>query len=150
MVIDESSRFPEVEIVPYTFAKSVLSKIEEIFSRPGIPATIKTDNVPPFNGEESANFLSSFWIHHREITPLWPEVNGEAEHFMATLNKTICTSVANCCLEVPATHFLSSQLRYPTSLHQNLFFSGIDLPQKENWPTRPTHHTTRSKMSGCR
>ena len=29
--------------------------------------------------------MSSFGIHHRKITLLWPEANGEAERFMATL-----------------------------------------------------------------
>ena len=39
--------------------------------------------------------MSSFGIHHRKITPLWPEANGKAERFMATLNKTIHASVAD-------------------------------------------------------
>ena len=93
VVIDEYSRFPEIKIVPSTSAKAVLPKLEAIFSHQGIPTKAKTDNGPPFNGYEFTNFMSSFGIHHRKITPLWPEGNGEAECFMATLNKTICTSV---------------------------------------------------------
>ena len=95
VVIDEYSRFPEVKIVPSTSAKAVLPKLEAIFSRQGIPTKVKTDNGPPFNGYEFTNFMSIFRIHHRKITPLWPEANGEAERFMATLNKTIRASVAD-------------------------------------------------------
>ena len=77
-VIDEYSHFPKVEIVPSASAELVLPKLEEIFLQQGILATVKTDNDPPFKGEEFANFMSSFGIHHRKITLLWPEASGEA------------------------------------------------------------------------
>ena len=37
--------------------------------------------------------MSIFGIHNRKTTLLWPEASGEAEHFMAILNKTIRASV---------------------------------------------------------
>ena len=57
-VRDEYSHL--VEIVPSASAKLVLPKLEEIFLHQGILATVKTDNGPPFKGEEFANFMSTF------------------------------------------------------------------------------------------
>jgi hypothetical protein len=92
--IDEYSRFPEVEIVSSTSARCVLPKLEEIFSRQGIPKTVKTDNGAPFNGQEFSAFADQFGFHHRKITPVWPEANGEVEKFMSTVKKNIHASTA--------------------------------------------------------
>ena len=56
VVIDEYSRFPEVEIVTSISARSIIPKFDAIFARQGIPDVLKSDNEPPFNGEELKNF----------------------------------------------------------------------------------------------
>ena len=94
VVIDEHSRYPEVEIVSSTSHRVVLPKLGTIFSRQGFPHKLKTDNGPPFNGQEFSNFLKEHGIMHQRVTPLWPEANGEAERFMRTLNKNIRASEA--------------------------------------------------------
>ena len=48
VVIDEYTRFPEVEILTSTTAKSVIPKLDAIFFRQGIPDVLKSDNGPPF------------------------------------------------------------------------------------------------------
>lgn len=95
VVIDDYSRYPEVEIIQSTSAKVVLPRLETIFARQGIPKTVKTDNGPPFNGSDFSDFAHKYGLRHRKITPLWPEANGEAERFMATLNKYIRSSTAD-------------------------------------------------------
>ena len=92
VVTDEHSRFPEVEIISSTAASTVLPRLETIFSRQGIPQTVKADNRPPFKGQDFANFANKFGFHHRKISPLWPEENSAAERFMASLNKNIRAS----------------------------------------------------------
>jgi hypothetical protein len=94
VVVDEYSRFPEVDVVSSTSARTVIPHLDSIFARHGIPAIVKTDNGPPFNGNEFREFADELGFHHRKITPLWPEANGEAERFMATLNKFVKTSQA--------------------------------------------------------
>ena len=89
VVIDEYSRFPEVEIVTSTSARSTIPKLDSIFARQGIPDVLKSDNGPPFNGAEFKNFAEHLGFHHRKITPLWPRANGEAERFMKTLGKCV-------------------------------------------------------------
>ncbi|GFO17917.1 transposon ty3-g Gag-Pol polyprotein [Plakobranchus ocellatus] len=87
IVIDDYSRFPEVEIVNSTSPRSVTPKLNQIFARFGTPSVLKSDNGSPFNGEEFASFAKKLGFHHRKITPLWPEANGEAERFVRSLNK---------------------------------------------------------------
>ena len=89
VVVDEYSRFPEVEIVTSTAATTVIPKLDKIFSCLGIPAVAKTDNGPPFNGQAFKDFSLYLGFKHRKITPYWPRANAEAERFMKTLKKTI-------------------------------------------------------------
>ena len=64
------------------------------FSCRGIPDVVKTDNGPPFNGNVFQTSSKDFGFHHRNITPLWLEASGEAERFMATLNKHLRAATA--------------------------------------------------------
>lgn len=50
---------------------------------------VKTDNGPPFNGQEFAAFTRHLNFRHQKITPLWPQANGTVERFMATIKKTM-------------------------------------------------------------
>ena len=52
VVIDDYSRFPEVEIVHSTSAKAVLPKLDRIFATYSAPQVVKSDSGPPFNGHE--------------------------------------------------------------------------------------------------
>ena len=92
VVIDEYSRFPEVEIVTSTSARSTIPKLDAIFARQGIPEVLRSDNRPCFNGVELKNFAEHLGFQHRKITPLWPRANGEAERFMMTLEKCVRTA----------------------------------------------------------
>ena len=92
VVIDEFSRYPEVEVLKSTSAKATIPKMDKILSTHGIPTEIKTDNGPPFNSQEFQDFADDLGFKHRKITPLWPQANAEAERFMRTLKKTIITA----------------------------------------------------------
>ena len=89
VVIDEYSRYPEVEILTTTSAKAAIPKLDAIFSRQGIPEILKSDNGPPFNSDEFENFANQLGFKHRKITPYWARANGEAERFMKTIEKAI-------------------------------------------------------------
>ena len=49
VVIDEYSRFPVVELVKSTSARSVIPVLDKIFATHGFPETLKTDNGPPLS-----------------------------------------------------------------------------------------------------
>ena len=85
VVIDEFSRFPEVELFTTVSAKAVLPKLDAIFSRQGIPEVLKSDNSPSFNGAEFESYAKHSGFIHRKITPYWLQANGEAERFMRPL-----------------------------------------------------------------
>ena len=108
MVVDEISRFPEVELLTSTSAKAVVPNVDAIFSRQGIPDILKSDNGPPFDGHEFKNFADYLGFKHRRITPLWPKANGEGERLVQTLEENIsytsfCASTAQ--LPIPQHMF---------------------------------------------
>ena len=92
VVIDDYSRFPEVDVVHSTSAKAVIPKLDRMFAAYGVPHVIKSDNGPPFNGNEFSQFADYLGFKHRKVTPLWPEANGEVERFMRTFGKVLRTS----------------------------------------------------------
>ena len=87
VVIDDYSRFPEVDI-----AKAVLPKLDRVFGTYGVPQVVKSDNGPPFNGHEFAQFTDYLGFKHRRVTPLWPEASGEVELFIKTFGKVLRTT----------------------------------------------------------
>ena len=60
-----------------------------IFSLFGYPSEIVTDNGPPFDSTDLADYFQSTNIKHHPSIPLWPHSNGQAESFMKVINKTI-------------------------------------------------------------
>ena len=78
VVIDDDSRFPEVEIVHLTSAKVVFPKLDRVFATYGVPQVVKSDNGPPFNGHEFAQFADYLGFKHRRVTPLWQMVKWNA------------------------------------------------------------------------
>ena len=89
VIVDDYSRYPVVEVLSNLSAKSVIPKMDSVFALFGIPDVVKTDNGPPFNGREFKGFAEHLGFHHRKITPLWPQANGEVERFMKTIGKAI-------------------------------------------------------------
>ena len=75
-----------------TSAAAVIPILDKIFSMFGIPEECKSDNGPPFQSRESAEYAKTQGFRHRKITPSHPEANGEAERFVRTLQKFITTT----------------------------------------------------------
>ncbi|KAJ1198807.1 hypothetical protein NDU88_002646 [Pleurodeles waltl] len=93
VVIDDFSKYPEVELLESTVTERVIPCLEKIMATHGIIQELRTDNGPPFSSHEFASYLASHAIQHRKITPRWPQANGEAERFMRTLNKVLRIAV---------------------------------------------------------
>ena len=94
VIIDDYSRYPEVEIISSLSAKSVIPKFDAIFARHSIPKVVKTDNDPPFIGETFNRWGEAIGFRHRKITFLRPRATGLAERSMDTLEKIIRISHA--------------------------------------------------------
>ena len=67
VAIDAYSRFPEVEIINSTSSTATIPKLERMFSVHGIPSVLRSDNGPPFTGEEFKKFMLENGINHRRI-----------------------------------------------------------------------------------
>lgn len=65
VAVDEYSRYPEVESVHSTSAKVASPRLTSIFARRGFPSVVKSDNGPPFQGHEFAEFASTCGFKHR-------------------------------------------------------------------------------------
>ena len=89
VVVDDFTGYPDVEIIISLSAKVVIQKLEGLFARRGTPTIVKVDNGAPFQSSEFANYALLSGFKHRRVTPLWPEVNGEAERFVKTIKKAI-------------------------------------------------------------
>ena len=88
VVIDKRTRYPEVEMVHSTATSLTKEKLKKIFATYGTPIQLESDNGPPFNSKEFAEFASQEGFKHHRVTPLHPRANGEAENFMKLINKT--------------------------------------------------------------
>ena len=92
VVIDDFSRFPIVETISSTSARTLVPMLDKIFSTHGVPEIFRSDNGPPFQSFEIKKFCEQNGIRHRKITPLWPRANALAENFMKPLSKAIKTA----------------------------------------------------------
>ena len=111
VVYDMYSRYPEVEVLKSTSASETIPKLDAIFARQGIPKMVRTDNGPPFNSHEFADYAEYAGFEHQRITPLWPRANGEAERFMRTLTKATTTAVVEGRNTKQALHEFLRQYR---------------------------------------
>ena len=89
MLLDETTGFPEVEIMNKTTAFHTIRAFEKVFARHGLPDTIKSDNGSPFQSKDVKDYLTTQGIHHHRVTPLWPKANGKVEGFMKPMGKAI-------------------------------------------------------------
>ena len=85
VVTDERSRYPAIEVVTSTSAKSTILALTKILAIHGIPEQMKSDNCQPFQSEAFKRFCECQGIHHRKISQLWPEANGLEENFMKSV-----------------------------------------------------------------
>lgn len=92
VMVDAYSRYPEVEIVPSTASRCTIPALEKMFATHGIPQILRTDNGPPFHGDQFKEFAAQKGFTHHRVTPLWPEANGQVERFMRTLGKMMKTA----------------------------------------------------------
>jgi hypothetical protein len=89
VLLDETTGFPEVEIMNKTTAFHTIRAFEKVFARHGLPDTIKSDNGSPFQSKDVKDYLTTQGIHHHRVTPLWPKANGKVEGFMKPMGKAI-------------------------------------------------------------
>ena len=61
---------------PLKRANEVVRKLKAHFARHGCPETLCSDNGPPFNSKDFANFAEDFGFEHNEFAEI-PEIERE-------------------------------------------------------------------------
>ena len=89
VVVDYYSRYMEIEVLRSTTADKVIASLRKIFLTHGLPVSITTDNGSQFISEEFCKFVDEERIEHRQVTPLWPQANGQVERQNRSLLKRI-------------------------------------------------------------
>ena len=95
VIINQYSRFPEVEILRSTAASATIPKLDSIFAHHGYPVKVRTDNGPPWNSTEIDNYMHRNEIQFKPCIRIHPKGNSEAEVFMKPLQKAILTAHAD-------------------------------------------------------
>ena len=78
-----------------------------IFSRHGLPETLRSDNEPQFSSQEMAEFTSSYSIQHVTSSPYFPQSNGMAERFVQTAKQLLKQSSD---LDIALLHYRATPL----------------------------------------
>lgn len=93
VVVDCYSRFLTAALMKSTDFASFKTAMDQIFARNGFPKIMKSDNGPPFNGDEYAKYCADRGIDRVHSTPLYPQQNGMVERYMQVVNKAMQISV---------------------------------------------------------
>lgn len=79
VLVDYFSRYLKVVEMKGTTAGKTIEALEAIFNEQTYPETIRSDNGPPFAGEEFANYCRDKNIRLVRTIPYWPQMNGLVE-----------------------------------------------------------------------
>ena len=85
VAVDKRTRYPEVAKTHST-AQPTMEKLKSMFVTHGTPRLqLESDNAPPFNSNEFAEFTITEGFHNYCVTPEHAFTNGEAESFMKSV-----------------------------------------------------------------
>jgi transposase InsO family protein len=79
----------EIDIMKDSSSDRIIYSLENMFSRHGLPYTIRSDNGPQFTSKVFEQYLNDNDVRHRKTTPLHPAANGEVERQNRSLIKRI-------------------------------------------------------------
>eukprot|EP00731_Ephydatia_muelleri_P004849 Em0002g1025a len=89
LVVDYFSRFIEVVKMTTTTSNSVIMILKSIFSRHGIPETLRSDNGPQYVSTEFKAYAKTYGFKHITSSPRYPQSNGQAERAVQTVKRLL-------------------------------------------------------------
>ncbi|XP_036340795.1 uncharacterized protein K02A2.6-like [Rhagoletis pomonella] len=89
VLIDYYSRYQEVKFLKKITSEAIISVMQEVFSKLGIPNSIRADNGRQFTSSEFKNFCKNHNITLITTPPYWPQANGEVENMNKSLVKRL-------------------------------------------------------------
>ena len=94
-IIDQFSKYPEVDIVTSTSFKKLRPVLDRVFSTHGVPENMTSDNGPPYFSEDLKVYARHMGFNLTPVTPEDPQSNGFAENFVKNICKLVHTAVAD-------------------------------------------------------
>ncbi|XP_053968583.1 uncharacterized protein K02A2.6-like [Anastrepha ludens] len=89
VLIDYYSRYQEVKFLRRITSETIITVLNEIFCRLGIPKSIRADNGRQFVSGEFRKFCDDHNITLITTPPYWPQANGEVENMNRSLVKRL-------------------------------------------------------------
>ncbi|XP_055542568.1 uncharacterized protein K02A2.6-like [Wyeomyia smithii] len=93
VIVDYRSRYLIARPVKSTSFEVTKRVLEEIFDKEGFPESMKSDNGPPFNGEDYKQYCHERGTKTLFSTPFFPQQNGLVENYMKVINKSMAIAV---------------------------------------------------------
>lgn len=87
LAVDYFSRWIEVYELKEMTSKTVIGKMKNMFSRFGIPKTVRSDNGGCYASEAFAIFSKDYGFELHTSSPKYPESNGLAERSVQTIKR---------------------------------------------------------------
>ena len=115
VVIDQFSKYPEVDIVTSTSFSKLRPVLDRIFSTHGIPEKMTTDNGPPYDSDNMRDYAEEKGFLMDPVSPEDPQCNGFAENFVKFLCKMVHTAVAE--RKDPKIELYNYLLQYQATPH---------------------------------
>lgn len=145
---DYHSKFIEIKKLNSKTAEPVLTALKQIFRTHGIPRRLHSDNGPPFDSKQFAQFVKTYDMEHVTSSPKYPRSNGMVEKAIGTMKSILFKVIKGggdpnlAILEyntTPKFNMLS-----PAEMLMGRLLRTI-LPQKTTLlkPKFPTHDTLR-------
>ena len=115
VLCDMYSRWPEVALCQDATASTIISFLETVFCREGVPLELVSDNGPAFRSAELGHFLSQKGVKQTFSSPYSPQSCGMVER----LNRTVKDAIQSARLaREPRAVFLRRFLaEYRTTPH---------------------------------
>lgn len=95
VLIDYYSRYQEIVFLKRISSDVIIKAMKEIFSKLGLPRTIRTDNGRQYVSDEFKSFCTENNISVIRTPPYWPQANGEVENMNKSLVKRLKIAAAN-------------------------------------------------------
>ena len=89
VLVDYYSRYYEVDILKSTTTEKVISSLEVMLSKHGLPESLTSDNGPQFISAEFKEYMEKQGIRHHRTTAKWPQASGQVERQNLSLLKRI-------------------------------------------------------------
>ena len=89
VIVDYFSRYPEVIKLRSTTSNTLIDAVKAVFSRHGIPESVRSDNGPQFSSREFAKFAASYGFKHTTSSLYFPQSNGLAERTVQTVKNIL-------------------------------------------------------------